>query len=127
MAVGPAFPQPVELRHRQPCQAFILRVVKLIPGPLQNLLRGRTAESFVGLIHDRQQFDIGTRVAIRKSMPPISSRLHFAALLVAPNQSRHLRAAQPGHLGQITPHQSFALALEAAVIVLHQGPVDPPV
>ena len=101
--------------------------MKLIPGPLQNLLRGRTAESFVGLIHRRQQFDIGTRVAIRKAMPPVSSRLHFAALLVAPNQSRHLRAAQPGHLGEVAPHQSFALASEAAVIVLHQGLVDPPV
>ena len=125
LAVRPAFAQPVELRHREPRQALVRRVVELMPCPLQNLLRGRTAEGFVGLVHCGQHFDVGPRVTVRKSMPLISSWLHFAALLVAPNQARHLRPAQTGHLSQVAPHQSFALALEVAVILPAQALIHP--
>jgi hypothetical protein len=44
LAVRAAFAQPVQLRHREPRQAFIPGVMKLMPLPLKNLLRGRTAE-----------------------------------------------------------------------------------
>jgi hypothetical protein len=52
---------------------------------LQNLLGGRPAQRFVGFVHRGQHFDVGPRVAIRKSMPLIDSRLHCAACLVVPN------------------------------------------
>jgi hypothetical protein len=79
----------------------------------------------MSLVHFGQPFDVGARGAIRKSMPPISSRLHFAALLVTPNQARHLRPAQPGHLGQVAPQQSPGCTRELAVVVLTQPAVDP--
>src|ERR1035441_2190123 len=53
------------------------------------------------LVHARQQSDVGWRVPADKPVPPIAALLHHPALVVPPDQPRHLRPAQTGHLAPV--------------------------
>ena len=70
-AVAPALPQPIQVRHRDLRQPLIPPVAEIVEFPLQDLLRRRTAQCLVGLIHARQQFDVSSAVPAGKPMPPI--------------------------------------------------------
>ena len=82
LAVRPGLPQSVQLRHRQLRQSLILRILKIVGRPLQDLLRGRTTERAVGLIHRRQQFHILVGVAFPEAMTAIGLRLHLLTFQV---------------------------------------------
>ena len=102
--IPPTLPEPVQLRHRDLGQTRVGRILEIIVGPLQKLLRRRSAERLVHRIHGGQPFDIRARVPLRKPMPPIRLRLNFLPAQVLLNQSRYLRAAEPRHLLQVPPH-----------------------
>ena len=72
----------------------------------------------MGLVHRRQQFDVGGRVLAGKAMPPVAGGSEFSALPVVPDQPRDLRPAESGHLDQILPQQPFGGAVLAAVALL---------
>ena len=57
----------------------------------------------MSLIDRRQQFDIGASIALRKAMPPVSSRLDLALGPMATDQARYLRPALARHLGHVAP------------------------
>ena len=77
------------------------------------------------LVHARQQLDVGCRVPADEPVPPIAALLHHPALVVPPDQPRHLRPAQTGHLAQVLPQHSLGFARLPAVFLLHQGQRHP--
>ena len=93
LSVGPALPQPIQLRHRQSCQPFIAQLVEIVVGPLQNLLRRRPAQCLVGFVHLGQQLNILPLVPLPEAVPSIRFRLHFFSPYVHSQQPRRLCAA----------------------------------
>ena len=79
------------------------------------------------LVDGGQQLDVGSGVALRKAVPPIAHRLHGAAGLIAGNQPRHLRPAQPGHLLQVAAQQAPRLAALFGILLLAQNLLHPAV
>src|SRR5277367_6555375 len=74
----------------------------------------------MGLVHCRQKFYVDRLVMNRESVPPVAPLLNHPTLPVAPNQPRHLRSAQSGHLPHVAPYQAFAFPLLPAIFLLHQ-------
>ena len=117
--------QIVQVGHRDRRQPLVLRLTVLLVFALQDAPRGRSAERVVGLVDGGQQFDIGPGVALRKTVSPISYGLHRALGLIAGNQARHLRPAEPRHLLQVAPQQTPRLAALLHVLLLAQDLLDP--
>ena len=88
----------------------------------------RPAQCFVRLVDRGQQLDVGPRVALRETPPPIDCRLDPPAGHVASDQPRDLRPAQPGHLLDVAPHQAAGcLALLGVPLLLDQNLLRPSV
>ena len=54
---------------------------------------------------NEQQLDVGSRVALGETPPPVDRRLDPTAGRVAGDQPAHLCAAQPRHLLDVAPQQ----------------------
>ncbi|MCU1291829.1 MAG: hypothetical protein JWP08_679, partial [Bryobacterales bacterium] len=97
-AVAPLLAQVVQMRHRDPGQALVFWLPVLAILAFQNAPGGWAAQRLVRFIDRRQQLDIGPRVALPETVPPVAPLLDLAAVQVTADQSRHLRPAQPGQL-----------------------------
>ena len=125
LAVTPSLSQIVNMRHRDRRQPLVGGVSVELPFAFQNLLRRRPAHGFVRFVHLRQQLQVGCGEAARKPVPALAGFLDLAVFPVPANQPRHLRPAQPGHLGHVAPQQpAHRPALRPVVPHPHQ-PRDP--
>src|SRR5208282_1240205 len=94
---------------------------------LQNAPRGRSAQAFVGLIDDGQQFDIGASIALREAMPPIADGLDLSVGPIAGDQPRHLGPAPAGHLLQVASQQAAGFAALLLIVLSAQNLLHPAV
>ena len=69
LAVAAAFAQVVDVRHGDLRQPLIAGFGEFVILPVQDLLRSRSAQRLVRLIHCRQQRDIGRCVTGREALP----------------------------------------------------------
>jgi hypothetical protein len=92
---------------------------------LQNAPRCRAAQGLVRLVDRGQQLDVGPRVELRETPPPIDRHLDPSAGRVASDQPRELRPAQPGHLLDVAPHQTPRRLALLGVRLPHQHLLHP--
>ena len=118
LAVRSTPPQPVQVRYRDPRQALVSRVMEVVAGPLEQLLRRRPAQGLVGLVHARQQGDVLPRIPPREPAPPVGLRFHLFTPHVHRDQPRRLRPAQSSHLLHVPPHHSPLAALQFFIPLL---------
>ena len=117
-AIARLLAQVVQVGHGNRGQARVLRLAVMLVLALQNAPRGRSAQVLVRLIDPGQQFDIGPRIALGKTMAPVGQDFDPAATAVARDQARHLGPAQSGHLGQVAAHQTSRRAPLLVVLLL---------
>ena len=87
----------------------------------------RPAQGLVRLIDRGQQFDVGPRIALRETPPPIHRRPHPPAGGVTRDQARNLRPAQSRHLLDVTSQQTSCGFALPGVLLLNQHLLDPAV
>ena len=78
LAVTLALAQVVQMSHRDPRQTRILLLAVELNLAFQDAPRRRPAQGLVRLIDRGQQLDVGPRVALRKTAPPVNRRLDTA-------------------------------------------------
>jgi len=122
---GPA--QSIQVRHRDARQPLVTLLAKIVKLSLQNLLRRRSTERLVGLIHLRQQCGVGRRVQGWEAPPPIRLGLHWLALQVLGDQACHLCSAQARHFSEVAPNHPAARPAQFAVVLLAQCFIHPAV
>src|SRR5205807_207712 len=108
-AIALVLPQVVQMSHRDRRQPLEFKLAILLILALQDVPCGRAAQVFMRLIHTRQQLDIGTRIALGKTVSLVIEANDLSPVQVASDQSRHLRSASPRHLGDIaSPPSSWS-------------------
>jgi len=125
LAVHAALAQVVDVRHRNRRQSLVALIAIVVKLSVENLLRRRPAQRFMRLVHARQQLDVGWRVPADEPVPSIAALFHHPALLIPPDQPRHLCPAQTGHLAKVLTQHSLGFAPLPEVLVLYQGPRHP--
>ena len=106
-AIGPGAPQVVDMRGRDRGQSFVLGLAMDLEFALEDAAHGRSREAFVSGIGLGQQLDIGGRITVWEAVAPRGSRLDYAALAPAGDQTGDLRFAESADLDQIAAHDSF--------------------
>jgi hypothetical protein len=110
------------MSHRDRSQPRILLLAVELNLTFENASRRRTAQGLVRLIDRGQKLDVGPRVALGETAPPIHGWLHAAGCCVAADQPRNLRPAQPGHLRHVAAQQaSHRLALSGVLLRDHHS------
>src|SRR5260370_4863105 len=71
LPIRPASPESVQVRHRDPSQAFVSRVVEVVAGPLLKFLRGWPAQGLMVLVLLAQQYDVLPCVSVAEPAPPL--------------------------------------------------------
>src|ERR1019366_404829 len=125
LPVSHAVPQIVKMRRRNLRQVGILALAEDLPLPFYDSAGRRPTELLVSPIHFDQQLQILTRVFDRKSLPWTAPHGEFASGVVAPDQARNLRHAQPAQLAEQGSHPTALLLAQSEVLLLHQRGHDP--
>ena len=113
------------MRNRNRGQPPVPLIAVLVELTVYNLLRRRPAQRLMRFVHRRQLFDVRWRVSAGEPVPAIAALLHHPALLIPPDQPRHLCPAQTRHLADVLPQHSLGFARLTVVFVLHQRPRHP--
>src|ERR1035441_8954403 len=113
------------MSHRDPGQPNVLLLAVELNLALQNASCRRTAQGLVRLIDRGQKLDVGPRVAIRKTAPPVDGWPDPAGGCVACDQPRHLRTAHPGHLLDVAPNQTTRRLALLGILLPHQHTLHP--
>ena len=125
LAIARAGPQVVEMAVGNLRQTLELALAVDLELALQNGPRGRPGERLMGLIDGGQQFDVGPRVALRETPPPILHHPHPTGGRIAVNQPRDLRPTQPGHLLKIASQQPPRHLALPQVLMLDEQALHP--
>src|ERR1039457_5137475 len=125
LPVSHAVPQIVKMRRRNLRQVGILALAEDLPLPFYDSAGRRPTELLVSPIHFDQQLQILTRVFDRKSLPWTAPHGEFASGVVAPDQARNLRHAQPAQVAEQGSHPTALLLAQSEVLLLHQRGHDP--
>ena len=123
-AIGPGAPQVVDMRGRDRGQSFVLGLAMDLEFALEDAAHGRSREAFVSGIGLGQQLDIGGRITVWEAVAPRGSRLDYAALAPAGDQTGDLRFAESADLDQIAAHDSFVLFRQLQVLLGAQGTLE---
>lgn len=109
-------PPVVPVTVGDPGQALVAGLAEPLPGALAALARGRSRAIAMPGIDLGQEADVLGRVApsngLRGRSAPVPQRLPVPH---SPYQAREPRPRQPGHLGQIRPHQALLSLAKAPV------------
>jgi hypothetical protein len=100
---------------------------ELVILPFQNAFRRGTAQTLVRLIDRRQQLDIGSRVALRKTVPAVAGFCHLPVFAESSDEPVHLRTTQARHLDQVLQKQSAHCFGLSFVLLRSQRGFDPTV
>jgi len=125
LAVAALFAQIADVRHRDVRQPLIAGVGECEIIAAEDLLRRRSAQRVVRLVHLRQQRDVGGSV-VRGEAPAFASpRSHGSAFGIVSEQASYLRPAQPRHPGYVPPHQSLLLPAQTGVLLSAERSLGP--
>jgi len=127
LAIALTVAQVVEMAVGDVGQPLELSLAVDLKLALENRPRRWPGERLVGLVDLGQQLDIGLRVTQREAMPAAGGHPHLAAGLVASNQPRNLRPAQPRHLLKVAPQQTASRLALPGIAVLDQHRLHPAV
>jgi hypothetical protein len=92
---------------------------------VESLLRSRSAQRFVRLIHCRQQCDVSLIVTGGEPLAAALPGSHHPAFGVLADQPRHLRPAQARYLPDVPFHQTFAAPVQTDIALRAQRPLRP--
>ena len=120
LTVTLALAQVVQMSHRDPGQTRIFLLAVDLNFSFQNAPRRRPAQGLMRFIHRGQQFNVGPRVALRETVPPVKGRLDPSLGCVATDQTRNLRPAQSRHLLDVAPHQATRRFALGTVLLSYQ-------
>ena len=127
LAVTRMLAQVVKMRDRNGGQPHVLRLLVDLVRALQNAPCGRAAQGLVRLVDRSQQFDVGPRVELSETPPPIDRHLDPPTGCVALDQARNLRPAQAGHLLHVAPQQATRSLALLGILLPHQHLLHPAV
>ncbi len=113
------------MRRRDLRQALIAGFGEFVILPAENLLRSRSAQRFVRLIHLRQQSDVARGVTSAESPAPALPASHRPAFGVLADQPRYLRPTQACHFPDVPFHQTFAAPMQTAIALRTQRLLRP--
>jgi hypothetical protein len=81
----------------------------------------------VDLVHPCQQSDVGSRVTLHETAPPVCLQLYRITPQKHADQSRRLRPAERCHFLHVPPHQASTAPLQSLIALLPQRLIHPDV